>query len=790
MPEKKPVEIQIVKKKALRRDKTCHMSPENVKEVTIVQEESNRNKLSDEIDWDAKRTAPSDKKDVNIYEKQLNLTQANPQASHIIKKYEKQPVSKEKFARKKELKNKELSANKNKKESKRHLNSPKSLTDNRRSKSDDESKFGKSTVSKLNQKIKLKRLVNSTKQPSTARRKDEEKSFTKDDKSKISKNNNYISVSNKLPILRPPKLSKESTHSYKKKNEKLSKKITTSEIKSKHEKLEHLKQDIQNFMMLNEMEVQPAVIPQEQPKCCKPESKYERGRNEMQILPAKKGQISKNEGPFGWRTESEQKLDPRKTLIYLTEPTYPIETVPVRPGGKACHCRENRNKKKILKYNIGGLLNNEGGKRKKVQNVTQVIEGITYVTPPPSPRISDEYIPEYELYESPYDMCHKKTDDTNKLTKNFLGPPSLTSKKPEINSSCGCGNKDLSTRISSSDKKKQILEKDWTPENAPNEWSSALKDDGLIHAFVKSKDDVPCWLNYSQISKSGCSDHTRKLQVKKPVCECKYERKIVERKEEKEKWLERQQRLKSYKKTPFTNIGGISRPMEGDKRFIISGVKKMPKEDGDDDVKYVVSGVAENYKMGPVQYLVDGVNMQTPLVTPKPSKKNIPCVCAHKHWSVTQLPENITSSDKEKVENSEEKEDQKNFGPRRCNDAAKCKELSNIKEVYRFKRKSEAENENIKDELKDKEIKHSKKKGGRKDDKNVIQESSSFRSKDFSKSEIQGVLKTHVAGQISSKHKLIKNDQEQLTSKVEVKAKKVKKYVDDEMDLMKIVIVS
>ena len=440
-------------------------------------------------------------------------------------------------------------------------------------------------------------------------------------------------------------------------------------IQSKPLKLEQLKEEIENFKMLPDMEINPAVIPEQNSKLCKREEKYEELKYcESQSLSKENDYASIKEGPFGWRTESEQKLSPQKTLIYLTKPTYPMGTVPVRPGGKPCLCRENRNKKKKFKYNISGIQNEAEGKKQKVQNVTQVIEGVTYVTPPPSPRRSDEYIPEYELYESPYDMCAgQKTGDTLKLTGKFLGPPSLVSKKQENKTSCGCGYEDLANEIYSNENKNQLKEKmERTSESASNEWNNAIEDAGLVDFFTKCRDDIPCWLKCSKFSKDGCSNNIKKLQVKRPVCECKYERKIVLRNEERQKWLERQEKLKSYEKTPFTHITGISRPMEKDTKFIISGVKRIPNEDGTDKVKYCVSGVAENYKMGPAQQLIEGVTMQTPVVTPKPSEKHIPCVCAHKHWSVTQLPENMTSSEKEVTEKaSKVQENQNKYAPRR-----------------------------------------------------------------------------------------------------------------------------
>lgn len=802
------------------------MNKGNNKEVSecedeIFNEESVWNKCGEEIDWDVKRTAPSVQKVKSIYEKGLSLTQRQPQTSQTLKKYnnhvkaepkqkrdkrgernEQSEKSTEEIFAKKGFENKKLISIKNKEGSKRPINSripQQSLVENRRSKGDAKTNVNQSIDQEVNQNVKSKRLVKSAKKPSTARR-NVKIDACKDNRERgIQKLTSFVNISKKLSTLKRPKTPKESSQNYMKKTEKLAKQTTNSVIQSKYEKLQQLKGDMQQFKNLPEMEVQSVVIPKEKSKSCKRDTKYEDGCFSIENLPANEDNILNKEGPFGWRTESEQKLETQKTLIYLTEATYPIETIPVRPGGKACNCRENRNKQKILKYSIGGSLNKVEEKTKKVQNVTQIIEGLTYITPPPSPRRSDEYIPEYELYESPYDMCHRKnTDDALKLTEKFLGPPSLMSKNFGNKISCSCGYEDLSNEIYSSDKKKRILEKELSSENAHNEWTSALTDAGLMDFFVGNKDDIPCWLKCSQFSKSGCSDNIRKLQMKKPVCECKYERKIVQRNEAKQKWLERQERLKSYKKTPFTNIVGISRPMEADKKFIISEVKRIPNEDGDDEVKYCVSGVAENYKMGPVQYLIDGVNMQTPLVTPKPSEKQVSCICAHKHWSVTQLPKNMTSSDKEEVENSQGiKENQVNDKPKICDDATKCMELTNMKEVSNFKRNAQDEDEIMKNE----QNKFVKTKSRRKDDgndKNITRESSIPRSKNLNKSEAQSLLKNqgqepfknHNGSQIQTKYNTNKNYPEQSVSQAEVEKKKVKKYVDDELDLSEIVEVS
>lgn len=125
----------------------------------------------------------------------------------------------------------------------------------------------------------------------------------------------------------------------------------------------------------------------------------------------------------------------------------------------------------------------------------------------------------------------------------------------------------------------------------------------------------------------------------RPVCECKYERKIVERNEEKAKWKARQQKLKALKKQSFMHIVDTSRPMVSDMKFIISDVKRIMLEDEyADEVKYCITGVAENLNMSPPQQVVDGLKMCTPVVTPESSREDFPRDAPHRHWSPMDIP--------------------------------------------------------------------------------------------------------------------------------------------------------
>lgn len=87
------------------------------------------------------------------------------------------------------------------------------------------------------------------------------------------------------------------------------------------------------------------------------------------------------------------------------------------------------------------------------------------------------------------------------------------------------------------------------------------------------------------------------------------------------------------------NVENISRPVVADTKLMISGVKRIPREDEYiDDVKYCITGVAENYTTLPPEQIVGGVQMGTPLHTPKESVEEMPCVCLHRHWSPITIP--------------------------------------------------------------------------------------------------------------------------------------------------------
>lgn len=216
-----------------------------------------------------------------------------------------------------------------------------------------------------------------------------------------------------------------------------------------------------------------------------------------------------NKAPCGWRTKSEQELPAKKTLIYLCEPDYPLETVAVSPGGRPCQCRENRNKKKILMYNMNGVVEKKRDEREnrkmKLEEENRIIDGVLYVTPPISPRRSDEYIPEYDLLESPYDMCNNVTDKTLKLIERYSGPKSLVEKIQKKSKSCSCNNgvKEQNHLV---DQKKDIAEtrQKLMESKLPEErWKTALKDAALMDYFTQPKNNAPCWTSCKKFARSA-----------------------------------------------------------------------------------------------------------------------------------------------------------------------------------------------------------------------------------------------------------------------------------------------
>jgi len=307
------------------------------------------------------------------------------------------------------------------------------------------------------------------------------------------------------PIKQSNKISKLNKHSFVKKNGK--KNIDKAEkIKNRKREMARLKNMFKPFAgVLGN--IQPAVLPEELLAISQLEKKTEKidfsaTDDEEEIRRTKKE-------PCGWRTKSEQELPVKKTVAYLCEPDYPLETMAVRPGGRPCQCRENRNKKKILTYNISGLVENKRDERrtnrKKLKKENRIIDGVLYVTPPISPRRSDEYVPEYDLFKSPYDMCVSEAmDEKLKLIEKYSGPKNLVEKIRKKPKSCNCCN-NIIKEDHLIEQKKDLEEtrKKFMESKLPEErWKIALKDAALTDYFMQRDNNIPCWTTCKKIARS------------------------------------------------------------------------------------------------------------------------------------------------------------------------------------------------------------------------------------------------------------------------------------------------
>jgi len=238
-------------------------------------------------------------------------------------------------------------------------------------------------------------------------------------------------------------------------------------------------------------DIQPAVLPKE----LQPELKEEVDEICDSKIPSDE-EISyrTRKDPCGWRTKSEQELPAKKTLVYLCEPDYPLETMAPGPGGRPCKCRENRSKKKILKYNVGGFVAKDwrGPRKTKLKEENRLIDGVTYLTPSISPRRSDEYIPEYDLVESPYEIC-ERTNEKLKLIEKYSGPKSLVEKSRKRKpTSCTCSG--IAKKAHLDQKEIEEARQKLMELKSPEErWNVALKDPTLMDYFTQCKDKTFCW---------------------------------------------------------------------------------------------------------------------------------------------------------------------------------------------------------------------------------------------------------------------------------------------------------
>ncbi|CAB0028135.1 unnamed protein product [Trichogramma brassicae] len=198
-------------------------------------------------------------------------------------------------------------------------------------------------------------------------------------------------------------------------------------------------------------------------------------------------------GPFGCKTESEEKLPVAETVAYLVDPPPDGELparVPVRKGGKPCKCRENRNKRPVRLCNFGDPVPIREEPEEGMQEETvRIVEELRMVTPSPSIRRDNEYIPEYEL-----------ADPVRR---------------------CTCGG----------------------PDDIPPEIE--LKNAKKICQDLK--DDKP-WIEQPSVDSLTIplkQPAGPRLKVVRPVCECRYERKVVKHREETAKLEELRRRPKN-----------------------------------------------------------------------------------------------------------------------------------------------------------------------------------------------------------------------------------------------------
>ncbi|XP_032672833.1 uncharacterized protein LOC116844857 [Odontomachus brunneus] len=582
--------------------------------------------------WNIARTAPSAKELVTDYEKSLKLTPRSlPAVSSSLKTQDRQ---KDTFLSNKLKKfDKEIDQEVSSKVSSKSSKMPVKGVQEKKTR-------GKQHTEKMNKKQKNVQVPSKkiTANARSVRLLNEVSKFSSMNKTE----------KKRLILIQADELAKQSNKVHKtrkdvfvKRNRKKIITNGTDQIDDRKQEMERLKTMMKTYTEILG-DVQPAILPWEQPSTIGPREKFD----DTSIDEEENRRISKE--PCGWRTKSEQELPAKKTLVYLCEPDYPLETVAVRPGGRPCRCRENRNKKKILMYNVSGLVDEKkdgrrvkkAGGRTKLKVENRIIDGVTYFTPPISPRRSDEYIPEYELLESPYDICVGEATKSSKLLDKHFDSKNMI-EKIRKSEPCNCSNRidKISITKESDIQKKEIEEarqKLMESKSPEEKVKMALKDAALMEYFTQPKYDASCRISYRKNKKRV---KPLRLQMVKPVCECKYERKIVERNEEKAKWKARQQKLKTLKKQPFMHIVDTSRPMVPDTKFIISDVKRIPLEnDYGDEVKYCITGVAENLTMSSSQRIVDGLKMCTPVVTPEPSKEDLRRDTPHRHWSPMDIP--------------------------------------------------------------------------------------------------------------------------------------------------------
>lgn len=444
--------------------------------------------------WNIARTAPSAKELVTDYEKSLKLTPRSlPAVSSPLKTQDRQKDAF--FSNKLKKSDKEIGQEISFKVSSKSSKMPmKGVQEKKTRKKKHTEKMSKK---QKNVQVSSKKI---TADARSVRLLNEVSKFRAVDKTE----------KKRLTLIQVDKLAKQyqsnkSDKARKNALKRIRKKVITNgadQIDGRKQEMERLKTMMKTYTKILG-NVQPAILPWEQPSTVGPEEKLD----DTSMDEEESRRISKE--PCGWRTKSEQKLPAKKTLVYLCEPNYPLETVAVRSGGRPCRCRENRSKKKILMYNVSGLVDEKKDKRRvkkasgrtKLEVENRIIDGVTYFTPPVSPRRSDEYVPEYDLLESPYDICVGEAANINsKLFDKHSGPKNIV-EKIQKSEPCNCSNRTDKIGITKEGdiQKKEIEEarqKLMESKSPEEKVKIALKDAALMEYFIQPKYDTSCRTSY------------------------------------------------------------------------------------------------------------------------------------------------------------------------------------------------------------------------------------------------------------------------------------------------------
>jgi hypothetical protein len=214
---------------------------------------------------------------------------------------------------------------------------------------------------------------------------------------------------------------------------------------------------------------------------------------------------------------------------------------------------------------------------------------------------------------------------------------------------------------------------------------NSFNDTYLTEVFTQKKDKPSCTTKCSKFSSQN--KKIRQLRVMKPVCECKYERKIVKRNEDRKKWFDRQDRLKSLKKEPFMHITDISMSELSDPDLM----EAQNSDSSDIAIKYCQGKKSVKTKTVPPQTVISAVTMQTPVVTPVSSRSDSNELDMTLNDSISEitrsLANTVVKSQEKSTSNKKIMKDNKN------NFASEANELTNTYEKRGTK--DELEDSNI-----------------------------------------------------------------------------------------------